>query len=511
MSEEEQMYEFNPEYEEESSTDSKPSSIPPISTFTKGSGNGAEAFPTGLYNSKDNTHSMANLESNNNDSSNTDSSSESMSVASPSQQKLSQQPQETQQQPTQHQQLLPQPQAYNPAATDFPYTNQVLVTSSSPQETNGVLPSHVIHSGPLPTAMAPTGMPLPGHPVIPFMASSSSTSGPTPSIISSGGPEQMVQYSSSAMHLLTSTAQPVYSMPAPGPTSASIIHVNDTVPVQPTVLPHNIDLQHHLQHQLQQQQHPPKNGSAEEKEDQNDDSRKISLATLVSHAQMQPPVQAGSNPRPGLPPHLMQLNPPAQTMSSLGGPVQQHFVPGPGPIPIQGSIATGNYGNAQVLPPQQQQQQQQQVPTSVVCMPPHMGPPPHGMVEQPNPMIGAGPGPGGIGMPDGVEDSQQSPGSSGARRNNKRRGNKRDVPNDEKDARYYERRDRNNKAAKRSRDARKIREEQVGMRAHYLEKENDFLRAQLNTLREEANSLRLLLAQRPPVNQMQPTGQPPMQ
>lgn len=146
-------------------------------------------------------------------------------------------------------------------------------------------------------------------------------------------------------------------------------------------------------------------GSAEEKNDQDDDSRKISLATLVSNAQnMQPLVQAGTNQRPGLP-HLMQLNPPAQSMSSLGGPIPQHFIPGPGPIPIQGSIATGSYGNAQGLPPQQQQ-----VPTSVVCMPPHIGPPPHGMVEQPNPMIGAGPGPGGIGMPDGVEDNQQGPG-----------------------------------------------------------------------------------------------------
>ncbi|XP_011663838.1 bZIP transcription factor 16-like isoform X2 [Strongylocentrotus purpuratus] len=501
MSEEEHIYEFNREYEEKSSTDSK-RSIPPISTFTKGTGNGTEGYPTTLYNSKDDNQSMANLESNNNDSSNTDSSSESMSVASPSQQQKLSQPQETQQQPTQHQQLLQQqqqPHAYNTPAAGFPYSNQVLVTSSS-QETNGVQASHIIHSGAIPATMVPAGMSLQGHTVIPFMTS---TSAPSQGIIQAGGPDQMMQYSTSAMHLLTSAGQPVYSMPAPVQPNSSVIYVNDSIPVQPTVLPHNIDLQQHLQHQHQ----PPKNGSAEEKNDQDDDSRKISLATLVSNAQnMQPLVQAGTNQRPGLP-HLMQLNPPAQSMSSLGGPIPQHFIPGPGPIPIQGSIATGNYGNAQVLPPQQQQE----VPTSVVCMPPHIGPPPHGMVEQPNPMIGAGPGPGGIGMPDGVEGNQQGPGSSAVRRNSKRRGNKRDVPVDEKDNRYYERRDRNNKAAKRSRDARKIREEQVGMRAHYLEKENDFLRAQLNTLREEANSLRLLLAQRPPVNQMQPTGQPPMQ
>lgn len=39
MSEEEHIYEFNRDYEEKSSTDSK-RSIPPISTFTKGTGNG---------------------------------------------------------------------------------------------------------------------------------------------------------------------------------------------------------------------------------------------------------------------------------------------------------------------------------------------------------------------------------------------------------------------------------------------------------------------------------------
>lgn len=75
-------------------------------------------------------------------------------------------------------------------------------------------------------------------------------------IIQAGGPDQMMQYSTSAMHLLTSAAQPVYSMPAPVQPNSSVIYVNDSIPVQPTVLPHNIDLQQHLQHQHQ----PPKNG-----------------------------------------------------------------------------------------------------------------------------------------------------------------------------------------------------------------------------------------------------------
>lgn len=38
---------------------------------------------------------------------------------------------------------------------------------------------------------------------------------------------------------------------------------------------------------------------------------------------------------------------------------------------------------------------------------------------------------------------------------------KRPIPNDQKDAKYFERRRRNNEAAKKSRDARKLREDQV--------------------------------------------------
>ncbi|XP_033127280.1 thyrotroph embryonic factor-like [Anneissia japonica] len=78
----------------------------------------------------------------------------------------------------------------------------------------------------------------------------------------------------------------------------------------------------------------------------------------------------------------------------------------------------------------------------------------------------------------------------------KRRNNKCAVLDDDKDDRYFERRKRNNLAAKRSRDARKMREEQIGMRASFLEKENAMLHAQLTTLREEANALRQLLSQR---------------
>jgi primosomal protein N'' len=43
------------------------------------------------------------------------------------------------------------------------------------------------------------------------------------------------------------------------------------------------------------------------------------------------------------------------------------------------------------------------------------------------------------------------------------RGEKKPIPEDQKDEKYYERRKRNNQAAKKSRDARKIREDQVSL------------------------------------------------
>lgn len=45
------------------------------------------------------------------------------------------------------------------------------------------------------------------------------------------------------------------------------------------------------------------------------------------------------------------------------------------------------------------------------------------------------------------------------------------VPDDLKDDKYWARRRKNNMAAKRSRDARRMKENQIAMRAGYLEKE----------------------------------------
>ncbi|XP_018392093.1 PREDICTED: nuclear factor interleukin-3-regulated protein [Cyphomyrmex costatus] len=73
------------------------------------------------------------------------------------------------------------------------------------------------------------------------------------------------------------------------------------------------------------------------------------------------------------------------------------------------------------------------------------------------------------------------------------RSEKKPIPDDQKDEKYYERRKRNNQAAKKSRDARKIREDHIALRATMLEHENAILKAQIVTLREEAQSLRHML------------------
>lgn len=84
-----------------------------------------------------------------------------------------------------------------------------------------------------------------------------------------------------------------------------------------------------------------------------------------------------------------------------------------------------------------------------------------------------------------------------AAQNQKRpRSEKKAIPTDQKDIKYFERRKRNNQAAKKSRDARKAREDEIAIRASFLEKENAILRAQTATLREEANSLKQLLLQK---------------
>lgn len=68
------------------------------------------------------------------------------------------------------------------------------------------------------------------------------------------------------------------------------------------------------------------------------------------------------------------------------------------------------------------------------------------------------------------------------------------VPDDLKDDKYWARRRKNNLAAKRSRDARRMKENQIALRAGYLEKENCGLRQELERLKKENLMLQNKLA-----------------
>lgn len=54
-----------------------------------------------------------------------------------------------------------------------------------------------------------------------------------------------------------------------------------------------------------------------------------------------------------------------------------------------------------------------------------------------------------------------------------------------KDDKYWQRRKKNNIAAKRSRDARRVKENQIAMRASFLEQENEEMRLKLEEAQRE--------------------------
>ncbi|XP_059414978.1 hepatic leukemia factor-like [Carassius carassius] len=68
------------------------------------------------------------------------------------------------------------------------------------------------------------------------------------------------------------------------------------------------------------------------------------------------------------------------------------------------------------------------------------------------------------------------------------------IPEDLKDDRYWVRRKKNNIAAKRSRDARRLKENQIAIRAGFLEKENTVLRQEVADLRKELGRCKNVLA-----------------
>merc|ERR1719486_268882 len=59
------------------------------------------------------------------------------------------------------------------------------------------------------------------------------------------------------------------------------------------------------------------------------------------------------------------------------------------------------------------------------------------------------------------------------------------VPMEEKDIRYWEKREKNNVAARRSREARRLKENQIALRTAYLEKENAMLKSQVDEVKAE--------------------------
>ncbi len=76
------------------------------------------------------------------------------------------------------------------------------------------------------------------------------------------------------------------------------------------------------------------------------------------------------------------------------------------------------------------------------------------------------------------------------------------VPEEHKDATYWEKRKKNNESAKRSRDARRQKEQQIGFKVVALEEEKQQLLAQLNLLKDEVNHLRHLLFQQSQIQRL---------
>ncbi|XP_047455558.1 D site albumin promoter binding protein b isoform X2 [Mugil cephalus] len=68
------------------------------------------------------------------------------------------------------------------------------------------------------------------------------------------------------------------------------------------------------------------------------------------------------------------------------------------------------------------------------------------------------------------------------------------VPDSLKDEKYWTRRYKNNEAAKRSRDARRLKENQISVRAAFLERENAALRQEVAEMRKELGRCRNILS-----------------
>jgi len=68
------------------------------------------------------------------------------------------------------------------------------------------------------------------------------------------------------------------------------------------------------------------------------------------------------------------------------------------------------------------------------------------------------------------------------------------VPEEQKDDKYWQRRKKNNVAAKRSRDARRLKENQITVRAAFLERENVALRTEVAELRKDCGRFKNIVS-----------------
>lgn len=68
----------------------------------------------------------------------------------------------------------------------------------------------------------------------------------------------------------------------------------------------------------------------------------------------------------------------------------------------------------------------------------------------------------------------------------------RTIPAEDKDAVYYEKRTRNNESAKRSRDGRRTKEQQIQERVNFLEHENSRLSMENQAIRYQLGQLHTL-------------------
>ncbi|CAG2245898.1 GT [Mytilus edulis] len=100
-----------------------------------------------------------------------------------------------------------------------------------------------------------------------------------------------------------------------------------------------------------------------------------------------------------------------------------------------------------------------------------------------------------IPSPNGIRPAQLMGISSSTEHRNYTSSRKRAriLPEEQKDGAYWERRRKNNEAAKRSRDMRRAKEDEIAIRAALLEQENLKLRVEVASLKTETAKLRCML------------------